>query len=95
MTATVAPNAPEPARELKPVPSAAEPAIDGNSVKNVLEKVDTLLRSVAASKSNTGSYKEAKRFYQQANDKLSQRNFVSSAEAANKALQLATDLVGR
>jgi len=96
-TTTPGPSAPAeaPRVELKPVPSPAEPAIDTASVQVVIDKVQGLLKAVDPSKYNTGRYKDARRYAQQASDKLKERNLGSAAEAANKALKLATDLVGR
>jgi hypothetical protein len=97
-TAVVGPAAPEAPRELRPVPSPSDPSLDEASVRGTLDKVDEMLRGVDARKLSTAAkrnYDDAKLLTTQARDKLKVGNVGFAAEAAGKALQLATTLVGR
>jgi hypothetical protein len=82
-------------RELKPVPSPAEPAVDVNNIQTLLNQVDALLKAVDPSKYNTGTYKDAKQYVAQANKKLKERNLYAASDAADKAYKLALTLNGR
>ena len=54
-----------------------------------------MLQSVDSRKYSSGTYKDAKQFVKIASERLKERNYTAAAEAADKALKLATDLVGR
>jgi len=96
----VGPSAPpaEAPRELRPVPSPSDPALDEASVRAVLEMVKATLRGVDPGKLSTDAkrnYNEAKRLATQADEKLKERNLVFARDAANKALTFAMAAVGR
>jgi hypothetical protein len=100
-TGVVGPTVPavaEAPRELRPVPSALEPALDEASVRAMIDKVERLLRGVNASKLSAEAkrnYNDAKGYAAQAKEKLKGGNVGFAADAAAKALQLATVLAGR
>jgi hypothetical protein len=95
-TSVLGPNTPaETPLELKPLPTGTEPNLDAKGVNATLTRVNTMLQSVDSRKYSSGTYKDAKQFVKIASERLKERNYTAAAEAADKALKLATDLVGR
>jgi outer membrane biosynthesis protein TonB len=88
--------APEPPRELRAAPSAADAAAE-RQVRDLLARAGRDLMRVDYRKlSNEGrsQYDQAKRFVQQAEDALKERNFVFASTLADKAAMLASQLGG-
>jgi len=88
--------APEPARELRAAPSAADAAAE-RKVRDLLSRAARDLRKVDYGRlSNEGrsQYDQAKRFAQQAEEALKERNFVFASTLADKAAMLASQLGG-
>jgi len=90
-------SAPDPSRELRAVP----PAADAQAERAVR---DTLARSMRdlgrvnvarLSADGRAQFEQARRFSQQAEQALGSRNFFFAATLADKAASLAADLVGR
>jgi outer membrane biosynthesis protein TonB len=88
--------APEPARELRAAPSAADAAAE-RQVKDLLARASRDLNRVDYRRlSNEGrsQYDQAKRFAEQAEQALKERNFVFASTLADKAAMLASQLGG-
>ena len=88
--------APEPARELRAAPSAADATAE-RQVKDLLSRASRDLNRVNYQRlSNEGrsQYDQAKRFAQQAEEALKERNFVFASTLADKAAMLASQLGG-
>jgi outer membrane biosynthesis protein TonB len=88
--------APEPARELRAAPSAADATAE-RQVKDLLARASRDLNRVNYQRlSNEGrsQYDQAKRFAQQAEEALKERNFVFASTLADKAAMLASQLGG-
>jgi outer membrane biosynthesis protein TonB len=88
--------APEPARELRAQPSAADATAE-RQVKDLLARASRDLNRVNYQRlSNEGrsQYDQAKRFAQQAEEALKERNFVFASTLADKAAMLASQLGG-
>ena len=94
-TATVAPGASvDTPRELRPVPSAADPALEGR-VQGLLTRTANQLRCVdydRLSNVNKDNHKESTRHSDTAHKALKERNFLVAQSAAEKALQYAESL---
>ena len=91
-----APAQPEPGRELRTTPSAADAAAE-RQVLQLLQRASADLKRVDYRKlSNEGrsQYDQAKRFAQQAEEALKERNFVFASTLADKAAMLASQLGG-
>ena len=87
---------PEPARELRAAPSAADATAE-RQVKDLLARASRDLNRVNYQRlSNEGrsQYDQAKRFAQQAEEALKDRNFVFASTLADKAAMLASQLGG-
>jgi hypothetical protein len=94
-TAAVAPgtNVDTP-RELRPVPSAADPALEGR-VQTLLTRTANQLRCVdydRLSNVNKKNYNDSKHFSDTAHEGVKARNFPYAYSAAEKAVQLAESL---
>jgi hypothetical protein len=92
----VAAPTPEPARELRAAPSAADAAAE-RQVKDLLARASRDLNRVDYRRlSNEGrsQYDQAKRFAEQAEQALKERNFVFASTLADKAAMLASQLGG-
>ena len=92
-----APAAAEPARELRAAPSAAGDAAAERQVRDLLQRASRDLGRVDYRKlSNEGKsqYEQARRFAEQADQALKERNFVFAATLADKAATLASQLAG-
>lgn len=88
--------APEPARELRAAPSAADPTAE-RQVRDLLARASRDLNRVDYRRlSNEGrsQYDQAKRFAEQAEQALKERNFVFASTLADKAAMLASQLGG-
>ncbi|HZI80248.1 MAG TPA: hypothetical protein VFD69_12085 [Vicinamibacterales bacterium] len=88
--------APEPARELRAAPSAADATAE-RQVKDLLTRASRDLNRVDYRRlSNEGrsQYDQAKRFAEQAEQALKERNFVFASTLADKAAMLASQLGG-
>ena len=88
--------APEPARELRAAPSAADATAE-RQVKDLLARASRDLNRVDYRRlSNEGrsQYDQAKRFAEQAEQALKERNFVFASTLADKAAMLASQLGG-
>jgi outer membrane biosynthesis protein TonB len=88
--------APEPARELRAAPSAADATAE-RQVKELLARASRDLNRVDYRRlSNEGrsQYDQAKRFSEQAEQALKERNFVFASTLADKAAMLAAQLGG-
>jgi len=91
-----APATPEPGRELRTTSSAADAAAD-RQVRELLAKASRDLSRINYQKlSNEGrsQYDQAKRFVDQANEAIKERNFVFATTLAEKAATLAAQLGG-
>ena len=87
---------PDPARELRAAPSAADAAAE-RQVRDLLQRASADLKRVDYRKlSNEGrsQYDQAKRFAEQADQALKERNFVFASTLADKAAMLASQLGG-
>jgi outer membrane biosynthesis protein TonB len=87
---------PEPARELRAAPSGADAAAE-RQVLQLLQRAASDLKRVDYRKlSNEGrsQYDQARRFAQQAEEALKERNFVFASTLADKAAMLASQLGG-
>jgi outer membrane biosynthesis protein TonB len=87
---------PEPARELRAAPSAADAAAE-RQVLQLLQRAAADLKRVDYRRlSNEGrsQYDQAKRFAEQAEQALKERNFVFASTLADKAAMLASQLGG-
>jgi outer membrane biosynthesis protein TonB len=92
----VAAPAPEPARELRAAPSAADATAE-RQVRALLQRASNDLQRVDYRRlSNEGrsQYDQAKRFSEQAEQALKERNFVFASTLADKAAMLASQLGG-
>ena|SRR6187455_2447940 len=88
----------EASRELRVVPSATEVAPDQQRVQNLINKVAADLKNVVPSKlsKNDGdNLRESRRFLDQAQEKLKERNYNFALVLAEKAAELAATLPGR
>jgi len=88
--------APEPARELRAAPSAADATAE-RQVRDLLGRASRDLNRVDYRRlSNEGrsQYDQAKRFAEQAEQALKERNFVFASTLADKAAMLASQLGG-
>ena len=95
--AAAAPAAAEPARELRASPSAAGDAAAERQVRDLLQRASRDLARVDYRRlSNEGKsqYEQARRFAEQADQALKERNFVFAATLADKAATLASQLAG-
>ena len=91
-----APAAPEPGRELRTTPSAADAAAE-RQVRDLLSKASRDLNRIDYRKlSNEGrsQYDQSKRFSDQAEQAIKERNFVFATTLAEKAATLAAQLGG-
>jgi hypothetical protein len=91
-----APPSPDPARELRAAPSAADAAAE-RQVRELLQRAVRALNRVDYRRlSNEGraQYDQAKRFSDQAEQALKERNLVFAATLADKASTLASQLGG-
>jgi hypothetical protein len=87
---------PEPARELRATPSAADATAE-RQVQQLLQRAAADLKRVDYRRlSNEGrsQYDQARRFAQQAEEALKERNFVFASTLADKAAMLASQLGG-
>ena len=92
-----APAAAEPARELRAAPSAAGDAVAERQVRDLLQRASRDLQRVDYRKLSTegrSQYDQARRFAEQADQALKERNFVFAATLADKAATLASQLAG-
>jgi hypothetical protein len=90
------PPSPDPARELRAAPSAADAAAE-RQVHELLQRASRALNRVDYRRlSNEGraQYDQAKRFSDQAEQALKERNLVFAATLADKASTLASQLGG-
>ena len=88
--------APDPARELRAAPSAADATAE-RQVRDLLSRASRDLNRVDYRRlSNEGrsQYDQAKRFTEQAEQALKERNFVFASTLADKAAMLASQLGG-
>lgn len=96
MHVAAAPAPPEPGRELRTTPSAA----DANAERQVRELLQKALRDLGRvdykklSNEGRSQYDQAKRFTEQADQAIKERNFVFAATLAEKAATLASQLGG-
>ena len=91
-----APAPPEPGRELRTTPSAADANAE-RQVRDLLQKATRDLNRIDYRKlSNEGrsQYDQAKRFAEQAEQAIKERNFVFASTLAEKAATLASQLAG-
>jgi outer membrane biosynthesis protein TonB len=89
--------APEPARELRAAPSSAGDAVAEKQVRDLLQRSSRDLGRVDYRKLSTegrSQYEQARRFADQAEQALKERNFVLAATLADKAATLASQLAG-
>ena len=89
--------APEPPRELRPASPAADAAAERES-RDALARAARDLGRVDYGKLNPDAraqYDQSKRFMEQAQQALKDRNFVFAATLSDKAAALAAELVGR
>ena len=89
--------APEPPRELRPASPAADAAAERES-RDALARAARDLGRVDYGKLNPDAraqYDQSKRFVEQAQQALKDRNFVFAATLSDKAAALAAELVGR
>jgi hypothetical protein len=89
--------APEPPRALRSAPSAQDAAAE-RAVRDTLARAARDLNRVDYGKLSSGGraqYEQSKRFSQQAEQALKDRNFVFASTLADKAATLATELLGR
>jgi hypothetical protein len=89
--------APEPPRELRPASPAADAAAE-REARDALGRAATSLSRVDYGKLNADAraqYDQSKRFTDQAQQALKDRNFVFAATLADKAAALAAELVAR
>ena len=87
---------PEPARELRAAPSAADAAAE-RQVRDLLARASRDLGRVDYRRLSTegkSQYEQAQRFAEQADQALKERNFVFAATLADKAATLASQLAG-
>lgn len=92
-----APAPPEPPRELRAAPSARDAAAE-RAVRDTLARAGRDLNRVDYGKLGTegrAQYDQSKRFAQQAEQALKDRNFVFASTLADKAATLASGLLGR
>jgi len=93
---TAPPAAPDPSRELRPTTSVADAAAE-RQVRELLQRAARDLSRVDYRRlSNDGrsQYEQSKRFSDQAEEALKERNFVFAATLADKAATLAAQLGG-
>jgi hypothetical protein len=86
----------EPARELRAAPAAADAAAE-RQVRDLLARASRALGRTDYRKLNAEGrvqYDQSKRFSEQAEQALKERNFVFAATLADKAATLADALVG-
>jgi type IV secretory pathway VirB10-like protein len=89
--------APEPPRELRPASPAADAAAE-REARDALTRAASALSRVDYGKLNADAraqYDQSKRFMDQAQQALKDRNFVFAATLADKAATLAAELVAR
>lgn len=89
--------APEPPRELRPASPAADAAAE-REARDALTRAASALSRVNYAKLNADAraqYDQSKRFTEQAQQALKDRNFVFAATLADKAATLAAELVAR
>jgi len=95
----IGPNLPtEATRELRAVPSAAEPVPEQKAVQDQLERVKAELGKIVPSTLSSGDkrkFEDAKKFAAQASEKLKERNVLNAAQSVAKASQLLQDLSRR
>jgi hypothetical protein len=87
---------PEPARELRAAPSAADATAE-RQVRDLLTRASRDLNRVdyrRLSSQGRSQYDQAKRFAEQAEEALKERNFVFASTLADKAAMLASQLGG-
>jgi hypothetical protein len=87
----------EPPRELRPALSAADPA-EEKKVRDVLARAARDLNRVDYRRLSTAGrsqYDQAKRFTEQAEQAIKDRNYVFATTLADKAAALAAELFGR
>lgn len=95
--AAVAQPGPDPPRELRAAPSAADAAAE-RDVRETLARAASDLGRVDYGRlqaDGRAQYEQSKRFTQQAEQALRDRNFVFAATLADKAATLAAELLGR
>lgn len=96
-TAPATPPVTEPPRELRPAKSAADPA-EEQKVRVVLQRAARDLKNVDYRKLSVegrSQYDQSKRFSDQAEDAIRDRNYVFATTLADKAAALAAELLGR
>jgi hypothetical protein len=92
----VTPPAPEPPRDLRTAPAAG--SASERTVRGMLTRANRDLARVDYGKLSTDGrvqYEQAKRFSQQADEALKERNLVFAATLADKAATLAAELLQR
>jgi len=97
ITAQPTPPPTEPPRELRPALSAADPA-EEKKVRDVLQRAARDLRRVNYQKLTSegrAQYDQSKRFSDQADQAIKERNYVYAGTLADKAAALAAELPGR
>jgi hypothetical protein len=97
--AAAVPPTPPPAEplEVRSIPSAAE-AAEEKKVRDVMNRAQADLQRVAPQRLSTdgrSQYEQARRFYEQADDALKEKNFVYAMKLAENAATLAAELAGR
>jgi hypothetical protein len=95
--APAAPVPPEPSRELRPVSPAADAAAERDT-REALSRASSALSRIDYGKLSADSraqYDQSKRFMEQAQQALKDRNFVFAATLADKAATLAVGLQSR
>ncbi len=91
------PAAPEPPRELRAAAAPADAEAE-RKIRTLLTAASKTLANVDYQKLSVAGkeqYEQAKSFNEQANEALSQRNYVFAETLADKAAKLATELFGR
>ena len=91
------PTATEPTRELRPALSAADTA-EERKIRDLLTRATRDLNRVdyrRLSSDGRSQYEQSKRFSDQAEQAIKDRNYVFAATLADKAATLAAQLLGR
>jgi hypothetical protein len=89
--------APDPSRDLRPAPSAADPQAE-RAVRDLLARSTRDLGRVNVARLSAGGraqFEQARRFAQQAEQALGARNVIFAATLADKAASLAAELANR
>jgi hypothetical protein len=93
-----APAEPTDARELRAAPSSANAAASERTVRDTLARATRDINRVdygRLSADGRAQYEQSKRFSQQAEEALKERNVLFAATLADKAAQIAAELLGR